>query len=190
MPRNSVRFNCNAARFNRAAARWNELRPGGYTKHMISGFMRSLGACILLAAAMGSGCAATGGKPVMHSAQILPTDLKPGDTAIITVQVDDKFGIVRKVEGIVKEDRTIKFNFTDNGVAPDAEAGDTIWTIQVDVPFNAPPGTFEFEVTGYDGNGEVIVIDDENGEAAPLSTSFKLDIRYPDEPSAGSPGTP
>lgn len=156
------------------------------------GFVRTLamcGASMLAAIVMGPGCAATGGQPVMHSAQILPSALKPGDTAIITVQVDDKFGIVRKVEGIVKEDRTIKFHFTDNGVAPDAEAGDTIWTIQVDVPFNAPPGKFEFEVTGYDGNGEVIVIEDENGEAAPLSTSFPLDIRYPDEPSADSRGT-
>lgn len=116
----------------------------------------------------------------MHSAQILPVDLAPGDTAVITVRVEDKFGVVRRVEGVVKEDRTVKFEFQDSGVPPDADAGDEIWTIQVDVPFNAPPGTFEFEVTGYDDQDEVIVINDEHGEAAPLQTSFKLDIRYPD----------
>jgi hypothetical protein len=58
----------------------------------------------------------------------------------------------------------------------------------VDVPFNAPPGTFEFEVTGYDNNDEVVVVDDEHGEAAPLQTSFKLDIRYPD-PAPAANGT-
>jgi hypothetical protein len=127
----------------------------------------------------------------MHSAQILPTDLKPGDTAVITVQVDDKFGVVRRVEGVVKEDRSITFEFTDNGVSPDASMGDGIWTIQVDVPFNAPPGTFEFEVSGYDNEGDLVVVDDENGEAAPLQTSFSLEIRYPDAPPAGaSPGAP
>lgn len=149
------------------------------------------GVCVLLAAALMAGCAATGGQPVMHSPQILPGDLKPGDTALITVQVDDKFGVVRKVEGVVKEDRTIKFNFTDNGVTPDATPNDGIWTIQVDVPFNAPPGTFEFEVSGYAGDDTLIVVDDKNGEAAPLTTSFKLEIRYPDEPAAGeSPRAP
>ena len=120
----------------------------------------------------------------MHGAQILPADLEPGDTAVITVRVEDKFGVVRRVEGVVKEDRTVKFNFLDNGVSPDADAGDEIWTVQVDVPFNAPPGTFEFEVTGYDGEDEVVVVEDEHGEAAPLQTSFTLDIRYPDTPPA------
>jgi hypothetical protein len=125
----------------------------------------------------------------MHSAQIMPAALKPGETAVITVQVDDKFKIVRRVEGVVKEDRTITFHFVDTGVAPDVKAGDGVWTIQVDVPFNAPPGTFEFEVTGYDEDGEAIVIEDENDEAAPLTTSFKLDIRYPDDAPAAPPAT-
>jgi hypothetical protein len=138
----------------------------------------------LAAAALVAGCAATGGRPVMHEAQILPADLKPGDTAVITVRLEDKFRVVRRVEGVVKEDQTIKFNFMNNGVAPDADAGDDIWTIQVDVPFNAPPGTFEFEVVGYDEHGQVVVIEDEHGDAAPLATSFKLDIRYPDDPAA------
>jgi hypothetical protein len=143
---------------------------------------------IVLATALFVGCAATGGQPLMHSAQIMPADLKPGDTAVVTVRVEDKFGVVRHVEGVVKEDRTVKFDFTDSGAPPDAEADDEIWTIQVDVPFNAPPGTFEFEVTGYDDGDNVIVIEDEHGEAAPLQTSFKLEIRYPDEaPAAAGP---
>ncbi len=143
-------------------------------------------AALLIVAALIGGCAATGGAPLMHEAQIMPSDLKPGDTAVITVRVEDKFGVVRHVEGVVKEDRTVKFDFLDNGVSPDAEAGDQIWTIQVDVPFNAPPGTFEFEVTGYDQADEVIVIDDDEGEAAPLRTSFKLEIRYPAETPAAA----
>lgn len=132
------------------------------------------------------GCATMTSQPELSSAQILPSDLKPGDTAVITVKVDDKFGVVKRIEGVVKEDRTIKFKFEDNGAMPDDEANDGIWTIQVDVPFNAPPGQFNFEVTAYDEAGEVVVVDDKAGEAAPLATSFTLDIEYPDE-SAASP---
>jgi len=49
------------------------------------------------------------------------------------------------------------------------------------VPFNAPPGNFEFEVVAYNADGEVIVVDDENGEAVPLSVSFGLMIEYAEE---------
>lgn len=136
------------------------------------------------------GCATITSQPKLSSAQILPSDLKPGDTAVITVQVEDKFGVVKRIEGVVKEDRTIKFKFEDNGAMPDDKANDGIWTIQVDVPFNAPPGQFNFEVTAYDENGEIVVVDDKAGEAAPLATSFTLEIQYPDEPAAAPASAP
>ena len=97
----------------------------------------------------------------------------------ITVKIVDKFHVVSRVEGVVKEDRTLTFHFEDNGVAPDDKAGDGIWTIQVDVPFNAPPGDFQFEVSGYDSSGKLLAVDDKKGEAVPLSTSFSLAIQYP-----------
>ena len=137
-------------------------------------------ACASLAAAI-SGCATAGRQPSMKGARIAPADLKPGDTAVITVEVQDRFGIVSRVEGVVKEDRTITFRLLDDGVAPDEKAEDGVWTIQVDVPFNAPPGEFEFEVVGYSDSGEVIVVRDEVGETAPLSISFGLVINYPEE---------
>jgi len=144
----------------------------------------------LLIACICTGCATITSQPTLSSAQILPSDLKPGDTAVITVKVDDKFGVVKRIEGVVKEDRTIKFKFEDNGAMPDDEANDGIWTIQVDVPFNAPPGEFNFEVTAYDEMGEIVVVDDKAGEAAPLATSFALEIHYPDEPAAPAAAVP
>jgi len=153
------------------------------------------GFAALLAAFTLGGCATMTGQPSMGVAEIMPRDLKPGDTAVITVQIEDKFHIVHRVEGVVREDRTITFKFEDDGVAPDDKAGDGIWTIQVDVPFNAPPGDFHFEVSGYDINGKVLVVEDKKGEAAPLSTSFQLVIEYPAEGVAppapeAAPSTP
>lgn len=138
--------------------------------------------CAVLLMGVG-GCVTSSRQPSMEKAKISPERLEPGDTAIITVQVKDRFEIVNRIEGVVREDRTLTFKLRDDGVSPDEKAGDGIWTIQVDVPFNAPPGDFEFEVIGYDDEGKVIVISDENDEAAPLSTSFALIIQYPREPA-------
>ena len=136
--------------------------------------------CIFLSV-LTAGCATSSRQPSMKAARISPQHLEPGDTAIITVDVLDRFDIVKRVEGVVKEDRTITFKLRDDGVTPDKRAGDDTWTIQVDVPFNAPPGGFEFEVIAYNADGEVIVVHDELGEAAPLSVSFKLVIEYPEQ---------
>lgn len=138
--------------------------------------------CIVLL--MGpSGCVTSSRQPSMKTARISPEHLEPGDTAIITVDVSDRFDIVNRIEGVVREDRTITFKLRDDGVGPDKKAGDGTWTIQVDVPFNAPPGDFEFEVVAYDSDGEVVVVRDENNEAAPLSMSFSLVIEYPEDDS-------
>ena len=136
--------------------------------------------CILLSV-LPVGCATSSRQPSMKAARISPQHLEPGDTAIITVDVSDRFDIVKRVEGVVKEDRTITFRLRDDGVTPDKRAGDDTWTTQVDVPFNAPPGGFEFEVIAYNADGEVIVVHDEFGEAAPLSVSFELVIEYPEQ---------
>lgn len=145
-----------------------------------------------IAACAGAGCATMTSQPKMGAAEILPKDLKPGDSAVVTVTIHDKFQVVKRVEGVVKEDRTIKFQFKDDGVPPDAKARDGIWTIQVDVPFNAPPGQFVFEVSGYDERNEVVVVDDKRRESVPLTSTVSLTIRYPEEPNpaAGAAAAP
>jgi len=116
---------------------------------------------------------------VVIGAHITPSELGPGDSATMSVELQDPLSRVRQVQGIIKQDPSLIFNFKDDGISPDRVAGDGIWTIQVDVPFNAPPGDFEFEIIAYDSDGEVVVIHDENNEAAPLSMSFGLVIEYP-----------
>jgi len=126
-----------------------------------------------------TGCATTSKQPSLSNAVITPNMLNPGDTAVITVHVEDEFGIVKQVNGIVDEDGTIAFVFKDDGEGADGVAGDGIWTIKTEVPFNAPPGVFNFKVEGLNDSGEIIVIHDENKEAIPLATQFKLTIQYP-----------
>lgn len=131
-----------------------------------------------------SGCV-TSHQPSLSKAMMAPRDLKPGDTALITVEVNDRFELVYGVNGIVREDKTITFHFRDDGQDGDETPDDDIWSMKVDVPFNAPPGGFTFEITALDVNGNPIIVRDENKEVMPMSTSFTLDIAYPDPSPAG-----
>lgn len=135
---------------------------------------------VSLAAMMG--CSSIPRQPVIQIAIIEPSELRPGDSATITVKLEDKFSIVSRVEGVVKEDPTIKFELKDDGEPPDAKAGDGIWTIRVDVPFNAPPGDFEFDVKTYDESGDGVLVLDEEGNTVPLTANFGLVITFPETP--------
>lgn len=121
--------------------------------------------------------------PELQDALISPAHLKPGDTAIITVKVVDKQGIVDRVVGVVLEDTRMKFKMRDDGESPDAKALDGVWTLQVDVPFMAPPGSYTLELTAYNANGEVIMVKTTDANAASLSAICDLVIEYPPESS-------
>lgn len=120
-------------------------------------------------------------QPKMSNAGVAPSVLKPGDTAVMSVHVTDRYGIVDRVEATVVGEPDIVFKLEDNGVAPDAKAGDGIWSIDVTVPFTAPPGPFELEVRGYDSSGELILVRSKGGNAVPLSDRFNVEVRYPDQ---------
>ena len=136
----------------------------------------ALGAMLVI----GAGCATHLEQPALSGAVMTPNNLTPGDAALITVVVDDKFNIVDRIEGKVLEDTTIQFKFRDDGTKGDVVGGDSVWTTKVEAPFNAPPGDFTFEISAYDSDNNLIVVTDENKEAAPLSTTIALVITFPD----------
>lgn len=129
--------------------------------------------------AMAPGCSTVPRQPEINRAQIEPAELKPGDSALISVELQDKFSIVSRVVGIVKEDPSIQFELKDDGLPPDEAANDGTWSILVDVPFNAPPGEFVFDIKTYDESGGEVLVLDEEGNTVPLGSSFGLVIRFP-----------
>jgi len=129
-----------------------------------------------------AGCHTRARRPVIRDAQIVPAELKPGDAALITVDIADRYGIVDRVEGVVREDPRITFQLRDDGIGPDEAAGDGTWTLKVDVPFQAPPGEFELEFTAFRSDGQPILVRDADGDTIPLSGTFGMVIRYPETP--------
>ncbi len=139
-------------------------------------------ACVLvltLLIATGLGCDAQRRQPRLTSATITPARLQPGDSAVITVTVErDRFAIVDQVCAVVQEDRRMRFDLKDDGNAPDVEARDGIWSLMVDVPFMAPPGSFTLEFMAYDVKGSVISVTGPQGGGVPLSTTCVFSVEH------------
>jgi hypothetical protein len=127
------------------------------------------------------GCNTLARQPKFRDAGIDPAELKPGDSALITVKVSDKHDVVDRIVGVVQEDPRIKFMLKDDGAPPDKAAEDGVWTLQVDVPFMAPPGEFTLELTAYNARGDVVKVRSVDGEPKALSSTFPVVIQYPPE---------
>lgn len=127
------------------------------------------------------GCNTLSKQPAITRASIDPSDLRPGSSAVITLQVRDKHNVVRLIEGVVLEDPRITFRLRDDGHEPDIKAGDGVWSMQVDVPFQAPPGQFVLEFTAFGPDGQPVEVRDERGSVVPLKQSIPIVIHYPQE---------
>jgi hypothetical protein len=130
---------------------------------------------IVLAGAVLAGCNTFGRQPKMQDAAIAPAQLKPGDTAVVTVRTADKHDIIKRVEGVVREDQRLKLKLHDDGAAPDTAANDKIWSLQVDVPFQALPGSFNLDLTAYRSDGTPVPVK-HKGKTAPLTSTVPVTI--------------
>lgn len=136
----------------------------------------ALGIVVLLAAL--GGCNTMGRQPQFQQAVITPDQLKPGDTATIQVEVKDRHDIVQQVEGVVQEDPTIRLKLHDDGQEPDMKAGDDVWVLEVDVPYQAPAGDFLLHLTAYRADGTAVPVKTKEG-TQPLSADVPLKILNP-----------
>ncbi len=141
----------------------------------------TLTATVIAAALLLAGCNTLSGEPEITRASINPEVLEPGASAVITLTVRDRHNAIERIEGVVLEDPRIAFRLRDDGVPPDQEAGDGIWSMQVDVPFQAPPGQFLLEFTAFGPDGMPVSVRDEHGRVIPLQQTVPIIIQYPAE---------
>ncbi len=136
-----------------------------------------------------AGCNTMNRQPKLQDATINPAALKPGDSAIITVKVVDKYKIVQRVVATVAEDQRMKFKLRDDGATPDEKAGDGVWSYAVKVPFMAPPGNFTLEITAYNSKGEAISVRKSGKDTGLLSATCTWVIEYPPDATAPEAAT-
>jgi hypothetical protein len=132
-------------------------------------------ACLLTLCAVGCNTFTAG--PRIEQAAIVPQELKPGDVAILTFRVRDRHAIVATVQAEIAEERSIQFPLRDDGVAPDAVAGDGVWTQQIIVPQQAPPGTYHVELTAITSEDVPVPVRNESGKVVPLHVSLPVVIQ-------------
>ena len=91
------------------------------------------------------------------------------------------YDIVQRVQGVVVEEPRIVFNLRDDGASGDKKAKDGVWSLEVQVPFQAPPGEHLLELTALRSDGTPVPIRDKRGNVSPLKESLSLVIRYEQE---------
>ena len=141
-------------------------------------------ACLIGVIPALQGCNSMGKQPEFSHAGITPDMLHPGDLALIAVKVSDKHQIISRIEGVVQEDPRITFTLNDKGEQSDEAAGDGVWSFGVKVPFQAPEGTFQLDLTAYRGDGEPVSVKDESGNVVPLKRTIPLAIQPHQAPVA------
>lgn len=118
--------------------------------------------------------------PEFRNASMEPAILSPGTSGLVTLEVADRFKVVWKVEGRLREDDRIVFEFNDTGENGDVVAGDDFWSIKVDVPFQSPPGEYHLEIVGYGASGDPVFVRNTEGDSVPLSALVDVVVRYPE----------
>jgi hypothetical protein len=109
--------------------------------------------------------------------KLYPSELNPGSSAVIQVVVKDKHHVVRKVEGVVKEDPRIKLKLRDDGIEPDKKANDGVWILKVDVPDEAVPGEFTLGIDAYNKDGIPVKIRESKKKITPLHIEIPIIIK-------------
>lgn len=123
-----------------------------------------------------AGCNTTNSQPSMRDAMVTPAQLQPGGSALLTVKISDRNNVVQRVEGVVKEYPQMVLPLYDDGTHGDVEADDNVWTLKVDVDFQAAAGQFTVEVKAYDGKGRVVVVRDPKTGDTPLIATAQVAI--------------
>lgn len=138
--------------------------------------------CLLIVPALVvwfTGCNTLRRQPKLIEAKVTPSVLRPQDTGIITVKAVDPRDVVDRIVGVIEQDPRLEFKPRDDGEGPDEKAGDGIWSLQVDVPFNAPAGQYDLKFTAYNSKGEVIRVRTGRRSEGPLTQSCTVTIEYP-----------
>jgi len=143
--------------------------------------------CVAVAAAVfvvyaAQGCATQARQPKLNNAMLAPETVYPGyEGALLTVELRDPDGIVDRIDWVVEGYEDQVFTLNDEGERGDAAAGDGVWSMRVDVPFNTPKGAYRVTLRAYDSEGRPIIVRGPDDGRVPLTTSLTAVVEYPPE---------
>ena len=121
------------------------------------------------------GCATTA-KPALTEARIVPPKVSAGEEIVICVRVIDPQGVVAAVITTVREFPDISFDLNDEGQEGDKVASDGVWSYTFELPWEAPPGEYNWDFEAYDADGNLMKVTGKGGEEEALTAEAVLEI--------------
>lgn len=88
-----------------------------------------------------------------------PEELGIGDQGLVTVTMKGPKNSIKSITATVREESSFTFQLNDGGKNGDITAGDNVWSFQIQVPYEAPPGTYNLEFSVVDMEGNELVVD-------------------------------
>jgi len=122
------------------------------------------------------GCATR--KLAFTNATVTPIEVAVGKSAVLTVSISDARGTVNSVVATVREMPEMAIQMFDDGLEGDETADDGVWSLRLDVPPTAAPGTYHFDIRAYDESGAEIIVKRDTGVYVPLSIGTSVTIVY------------
>ena len=131
---------------------------------------------ILIVLVVITGCAQQ--RLAMMDARSDPAKLSPGDESLICVRVIDMQGVVAAVTTTVREYPAISLDLNDSGEEGDKVAGDGVWSIAFDIPYEASPGEYNWDFEAFDADGDPVKVTTEEGGEEPLTAEASVEVVY------------
>jgi len=108
---------------------------------------------------------------------IKPSTVDPGDNTLIIVELKGSITKVANVTATVREYPELTIPLNDNGESGDKKAGDNTWTFEMPVPWEAPAGTYHFDISVYDVSGNEVITKGFEQQTTGRSGSMELTIK-------------
>jgi hypothetical protein len=120
--------------------------------------------------------AAAPGVTELKDAKATPAAVKPGESALITVVVNDPKHRIDTLGGVVVETGKDNFDLYDDGTHGDAKAGDNTWSYTLTTGANVPAGKLTYQITAFDSNGALVMQDPAEGAPQALRAEAVVEI--------------
>jgi hypothetical protein len=131
---------------------------------------------VLVVLLAGSGCA--GQRLAMMDARSEPAEVSPGDESFLSVTVVDPQGVVAAVTATVREDSVVRLPLNDSGEDGDKVAGDGVWSLAFEIPYDAPAREYHWDFEAFDADGDPVKVTTEEGGEEPLTAEAPVEVVY------------
>ena len=114
----------------------------------------------------------------LTQASVVPAQARSGDAVLVSVRVTDPRGEVDTVAATLHGVNGFMFDLYDNGTHGDSVRGDGVWSYSLEIPMLAGADTYRIVVTAYNRNGDIIEVDDAEGESTPVTAETMIGIAH------------